>query len=378
MAWQPKATAPDYFSLADAFLALITGDPDWGWLVDWLTLMPNQGMETAAFCAEGPVFTAPLVVTDFIPSFNPLDPRRGVQTAALLARIGAAARDRVFAAYCEIPSGTTSGWTEIARITFTVPATPTLAVDGSWNDSGGTHCRWHWHVTTPGTSYASWQSKLAGVNKYTKGGFPLSDYGPWPHDENITLSGGPFDSIALQIVGGSGASGYLAVERLDAPFGATPHTPQEQLQPDGVSSPLRTVDPSLEGIALELEKLEWKVDTLWPIVQAVAGATLDLGGPLDDAVELVPDTPLAITDAVGVVITASGIPEELDVGFGVPQEVARLGRINFGTATAWFPMIPLTHVPMIIRPLPPGTTRITVGGVPPGITMTIAPILPLK
>jgi hypothetical protein len=378
MPWQPKATAPDYFSLADAFLALITGDPDWGWLVDWLTLMPNTGVETAAFCAEGPIFAAQLVVTDFIPSFNPLDPRRGIQTAALMARIAAAARDRVFAAYCELPtagSPTTygaetcfsvvaanRGGGSVDYMTIPAGATKIRVRRNSW--SGGTGGTRELRVTTWDPTN---QTIVTSFNGTESGGALQGDFNL--HAGNTTVQAYPY--------GTADYTGEFCVS-FNNQATLTPHTPTEQLQPDGVTSPLRTVEPTLEGIALELEQLEWKLDILWPLVQSVAGATLDLGGPLDDAVDITPDTPLAITDAVGVVITASGVPEEMSIGFGVPQEVARLGLINFGSATAWFPSIRLTHVPMIIRPLPPGTTRITVSGIPPGITVTIAPILPLK
>ncbi len=378
MVWTPKPTAPAYFSLADAFLALITGDPDWGWLVDWLTLVPNTGVATAPFCGEGPIFADALVATDFIPSSNPLDPRKAVQTAALIYRISAAARDRVFGAYCqEVTTGTGWGTEETWTAITNPPNTGSILQDNilTGHDTA-THVRVRMLTTVPGgftdQVYRIYRSpRPGGENQFAE--WDGHDASPTGYSQTGWAAGTKLQALAYTAHGGAtyGAS-------WDDGIISDPHVPTPQPQPEGVSSPLRTVDPSLGGIASELERLEFKLDTLWPIVQSVAGATVDLGTPPIDPVDLVADTPLDVADAIGCVIAASGIPVALDVGFGVPQRVARLGWVNLGTVDAWYPSIPLTHTPLVIRPFPPGTTRVSITQLPPGVSATVAMILPAK
>jgi hypothetical protein len=378
MAWTPKPSAPAYFSLADAFLALITGDPEWGWLVDWLTLVPNTGVATAPFCAEGPIFADALVATDFIPSSNPLDPRKAVQTAALMYRISAAARDRVFGAYCEQLTDTGVG-TWGAEITWVAPKS---VADGTQVITNPRAFGAHATATSVRVRMLSGPIPSSSSQDYRIYHEPSgSVFASWNGGESTPTgyathswtNGDTIADISFTIAGGA----TYGISWNDG-LSAEEHAPTDQPQPDGVTSPLRTVDPSLGGIASELERLEFKLDTLWPIVQSVAGATVDLGTPPIDPVDLVADTPLDVADAIGCVIAVSGIPSELDVGFGVPQRVARLGWVNLGTIDAWYPSIPLTHTPLVIRPFPPGTTRVSITQLPPGVSATVAMILPAK
>jgi len=375
--YRAKSTAPEFFSLADAFISLITGDPTWGWLVDWMTLIPNTGQETAAFCAEGPIFAEALSFIDFIPSSNPLDPRNAIHTAALAARIAAAARDRVFGAYCEQFTDP-ADWCLETITTVTGPHTTQADV---WVPfpAGSTSVRIGLQGQNQGTGGANTAAFLtsdAGVADLVNiHGYDAS---------TVTWSGaweGPFDRGVHNYVYLSAKFDYIADWHIQ--FGPcfgepVPYGPEPQPQPDGVSSPLRTVDPSLDGIALELERLEFKLDNLMPLLQLVAGATIDLGGPLDEPVDAPADEVIAVTDAVGYVVTITGIPDQADIGFGVPQRLARLGWINCGTDGAWYPSIPLTHTPMVVRPLPPGTTRLTITQLPPGAAAAVQAILPLK
>ena len=378
MTWTKKSSAPTYFSLADAFLALITGDATWGWLVDWLTLVPNSGQNTADFCAEGPVFTEPLVVTDFIPTANPLDPRNAIKTAALAARIAAAARDRVFAAYCENPYA--AGYQAPVCVAITAVGRGGSAFDsGLTIPAGASHVR---ITVTPQPIASASSDATIGVWFHNGSGLDLEGSFGAPGGTAVPFTGAVISRdgqhVYLYPYGGTADWSATICFEWDVPAGAVPHTPVAQPQPTGVSSPLRTVDPSLGGIAAELERVEFKLDTVWPLLQAVAAATIDLAGGLDTSVSLPAGTEFAVGDLRGLVVTVTGIPTEADIGFGVPQRLARLGYLNIGSADAWYPSVHLTHTPMLVRPLPPGATRVTVSQLPPGATATVRGILPLK
>jgi hypothetical protein len=372
MAWTPKSSAPATFSLTQAFLALITGDATWGWLADWIQLVPPTAYNTAAFCAQGPLISAPLTVTDFIPTFNPLDPRQAIHTAALGTLLAAAARDRVFGAYCETAVSGSGGWDPQQIFTIDNTAGPDAysaicdlpsysagrfrLQEISYSGSDQTH------------TLVSFGGTAGSVNVWTFG-FPV-DIGGYTDKQ----SPGTNFRLQAQFLFGHPAACTYGIEPYN-PSGAglgTPYNPTAQVQPTGVVSPLLTVDPSLAGIAAELARHEFKLDFLTSLVQSVAGATLDLGAPTSDPADLAPNTPVDVLDAVGCVLVASGIPASRSLDFGTPQNIVRLGHINLGTASAWYPSIWLTHSPMVIRPFPPGVTRLTVTDLPPGCTVTIA------
>lgn len=376
--WVPKATAPEYFSLADAFLALITGDPTWGWLVDWATLIPNSGQNTAEFCAEGPIFTEPLVITDFIPTSNPLDWRQAIHTTALAARLAAAARDRVFGAYCEQPYA--GGYTApVCRTVSAAGRGGSAYPSGMIIPAGASHFR---ITVTPNPLVSGGSGQGIGVWWHHGGGLVFEGTFGAPGG-----TGTPFtstfdtywgDEIYLYAYGSAADwTGQICFE-WDVPSGADPYEPTAQPEPPGVGSPLRAVDPSLDGIAQELARHEFKLDTAWALLQTIAQSTVDLAGPTDAPATVTPGTDIAIGDAVAVVVTCSNVPDPMDVGFGTPQQVAKLGRINFGTPDAWYASQYLTHSPMLIRPIPLGATRITLTGINPTITATMAFIRPNK
>jgi hypothetical protein len=147
-------------------------------------------------------------------------------------------------------------------------------------------------------------------------------------------------------------------------------TPAPQPEPAGYLSPLRDVDPTLDGIAAEVRLLEFKLDTLLTILQAVAGATLDLGGDASDPTDVAPNTDIQLKDAAGVVLEASGIPASRSLDFGTPQHIVKLARLNVGNVDGWYPSVWVTHTPFVLRPLPQGVTKMTVTDITPGVTMT--------
>jgi hypothetical protein len=378
MAWTPKSTAPATFNLADAFLALITGDATWGWLVDWLPYVTNDHFNTADFCAFGPTPAPDLSVllTASPPDRSPL--AVVAKIAALGAALTLAARDRVFGAYCHEVAALVGGW-----------GTPICKTNVHGSDGWGPSIAWD--VPAGATSARIRQTAGSGSFNYQLRYYPhgvfaggnFTDMSPVLYANNTNWTTG------YTIFGCVGGFFYLsdppgsvgASETFCIEFNVgdvADHVPAPQPEPAGLLSPLRAVEASLAGIAHEAELLEFKMDTMMSIIQSIAGATLDLGGPASDPADVTPDVPIEVKDAVGCILVASGIPASRSLDFGEPKNVVRLAHINLGTPLAWYPSIWMTHTPMIVRPFPPGTTKVTITDLPPGCSVTIQMILPTK
>jgi hypothetical protein len=372
MVWTPKSTAPATFNLADAFLALITGDAVWGWLVDWLPYVTNDHFDTAAFCAFGPTPAPDLSV---LLSASPPDrsPLAVVaKIAALGGALGLAARDRVFGAYCEEVGPLTGGWGAWEEVTNSGTANFHVEVDVH-KPAGATSAQVeiidaHWGALANGGINLTQIHNPADASQnvwYGPTAFNAIGQGPLT---NTTLSLSNWPDVRIQTISDAFVHARVRWNVADV----TDYVPEDQPLPAGLLSPLRPVDPTLDGIDYETQLLEFKLDTMLSIIQSIAGATIDLGGPAGDPADLPPDTPIEIADAVGCVLTASGIPASRTLDFGTPQNIVKLGHVNFGTADAWYPSIWMTHSPMVVRPFPPGTTRVTVTDLPPGVTVQIA------
>jgi hypothetical protein len=370
MAWTPKGTAPATFNLADAFLALITGDSTWGWLVDWLPYVTNDHFNTAAFCAAGPTVAPDLTVAlgPSPPDRNPLV--TAAKIASSIVAITMAARQRVFEAYCQTNTASwdtqqcvvvgTAGRGSVSMPSgIVVPTGATrVRVDitpkpiASASSDAGVSLWWYDPVTTnepafgefgpPGGINTPYETDVGGVDGWQVWYYPRGSTDDWSA------------TLCMSFLLASGAS--------------HPATPQPL--PAGVLSPLRDVPPTLDGIAAEVASLEFKLDALLAIVQAVAGDTLDLGGDAGDPTDLAPDTPLDLANSAGAVLSASGIPASRSLDFGTPQNIVKLAKINVGNVDGWYPSIWMTHTPFVLRPLPQGVTKLTVTDITPGVTIT--------
>lgn len=378
MPWQPKTGSPATFRLRDEFLTLITGDASWSWLVDWLPTLPGDPVDTAAFCAAGP-HPAP----DLSPILGASPPDRNpfsvlAKTATLGVAVGMAANDRVFQALCENADVLVAGWATPTLMPFnSVPGgaqLPRLAVP-----AGATQLRWAMHdytgdLTTGGPIQGYLMDAATGGSVVT--GLQSCPVGPGTLADSWTYACTAGQYVQVNAYGPA-ATGTMSVEFnvIGAPTDYTP-TPQPPIT--GMPA-LPTTGADLASIAHELDLQEAKLDFLTSLLQMVL--RIDPGFPdagADAPTDVVADVPSDIGTAVGFIFTVSGVPSGLDVGFGTPQQVDRLGRVTFGTATAWYPSIPLTHSPMVLRPLPPGTTRYSVSDLPPMVTCTVAAIQPAK
>jgi hypothetical protein len=370
MVWQPKSTSPATFNLADAFLALVTGDAQWGWLVDWMPYITNDHFDTAQFCAFGPT-PAPdlsIALAPSMPDRSPISGAAKVVTAML--SVGLAARDRVFGAYCEQPGvAGVMTWGPVVCGSMAAPASAggwvflTTDTHAPWDSlrvvsvvSGGGSAG----PVTIGTGTAA--AALRSIGSFGSGGTSV------PYETGGAAPAGD-TSVWITQAGGGPTSATVCVQfgKLGA---AITHDPTPQPEPAGTLSPLHPVDSTLDGIAAEVRLLEFKLDTLLTILQAVAGDTLDLGGDASDPTDVAPNTDIQIKDAAGVVLEASGIPASRSLDFGTPQHIVKLARLNVGNVDGWYPSVWITHSPFVLRPLPQGVTKMTVTDITPGVSIT--------
>jgi hypothetical protein len=147
-------------------------------------------------------------------------------------------------------------------------------------------------------------------------------------------------------------------------------------QPQPVGFEPRVIPPTaaVADLGPILFALELKLEELLRVDRQVAQDSLPNPDDAATPIDVVPDEEIDATNWRGCVITVSGVPPAVDVGFGEPPQYVGLGRVNLGTPLGWFPAIPITSSPMVIRPMPPTVTRVTVTVRPPA-TATVAPIL---
>ena len=378
MPWQPKSSAPVAFNLGDELTALVTGDATLGWLISWIPLIGSNITATAPFCANGPPENVSATLADFVGT-DVLDAAdwfaQSERIANLIRKI---ARMRVFSALCEntdslstscpvvwthsyVAGGGKTSWTSSPHTgDIPIPHGTTNVIFSRTGADCNLDAYWHHYVDNSDDHFIAGQ----GI---------VQDY---PPGQNYTPTWPATGEIGLYIAGEGAGVGTLTVRVCSTAYATT--VPTSTPMPTGLPNPLETVPATLAGIAAESAKLELKLDTMMNWLQGIAGATLDLGGDPETPVALAENTPLDVTDAVGCVIAVSGIPASRSLDFGTPQNIVKLGIVNLGTSTAWYPSIRLTHTPMIIRPFPPSVTRVTVTDLPPGVTATIALIAKQK
>jgi len=370
----PKATAPVAFNAIDAILSAIHNDPVWGWLEGYAHLYPNQYVDTATFCSQGPR-DAPAIGLGDLLNLAPLGTPEYFESQQKIARkIEGILHDRLFGAMCELPNVPTAGWCPPFQQTIT----------GMSGGVGG-------EITVPVPSSAtqvriSLRSRTVvggawGVLVYKRPagggaasviqGYDLSTSAPSGQSISTFAAGGQLECNQ------SGNNGNVSVFEFEFNDGCagTPFVPTPQPAPTGFLPRVVPPTAAVADLAPILFAIELKLEELLRVERQVAIDQLPNQSGVDDAVTAEPDVEIDATNWLGAVITVSGVPSSVDVGFGTPQEYTGLGRVNIGTPIGWYPAIPITASPMVIRPMPPETTRVTVSIKPPA-TATVAPILP--
>ena len=243
MPWGPKPAAPVSFNAVDAILSAIHADPVWGWLEGYAHLYPNQYVDTAWFCDQGPTNAGALTLGDLLNLAMLGTPEFFAGEARIAQKLIGALHDRLFAAMCQILTEP-ADWCEP---TITTVTGPHAAQSDVW-------------VPFP-TGSTSVQIGLQGVNAGTSGAntaaFITSDAGVADllnihgyDGSTVTWSGvweGPFSRGVHNYVYLSAKYDYIADWhiRFGPCFGEElPYVPTEQPIPDGFTP--RVVPPTAE------------------------------------------------------------------------------------------------------------------------------------
>jgi hypothetical protein len=355
--WVPKSGTPSSFSLESEFVALVTGDAQWSWLLDWTALLGEISYDTSQFCAAGPSNVVPLSAADFLTSWqNPL---------VLAAKIRAAAHDRVFAAYCELPGTLVDGWgpPSCTHVQGGAPLN-TVGVPVGVVPAGATQVRIaSWFDGYPGQNYGGNGCWFLEGPAYSGGTSFFSDT-VWGM-ETRAAAHATYNTTAgrtLYLFIGGGGEGDLCLQFNAA--GVIEHTPLAQPPIVGPIPPAHGTYLTIPDLGLELDRQEYKLDQLRQTLEYLtlslnppdlSTAVVDTGAPIDGAT--VVDVPAG---AIAAVITISAIPQQANILFTDPPKYARLGTVTVGTAAGWLPSIALEHNPQLLAPLPSWAKQVRV------------------
>jgi hypothetical protein len=382
MTWTRKAAAPLSFNLGEAFAALVTGDSSWSWLTGWIPILGNPSVDTDQFCALGPPTTDDLAFTDF--SNRNRTPLEAVLSKVLLAgKIRNWVYGRTFSAYCEnvVSFGTFADY-------FSGYVCADHSGLGSWSSgvnpvpAGSTQYRVTFTGVTSGI-YHGWQQRIMF---YTDaGGSGRVDYndGHPPTDPSSGFTTGPVSVPAshgwfqVMLIAADSSSVCAGVQIEFNGGGTSTFVPDPPVQPTGVVPPTTKMYESIADLGAELDAQESKLDYLISLAQFQASNTALPAASADAPVDVVPDETIDLTDAVGFVVSLSGIPSGADEAFGLPVKYHRIGRITLGTADGWLPSIEISQNNQVVAPLPPGVTQCSVVVHPP-TTATVIVLHPPK
>jgi hypothetical protein len=381
MVWTPKAGAPAYFRLPDAFQGMVMapGSPV-AWLLSWTPFLDPIIYATADFCATGPPPSVlPLDTSDFIGIGNPSIVDRALVTAHLGSRLNEIARDQLFGLYCETPAVVGGQWTPYTCIDIPAVASPT--VQGPDNlvavPSGAQYSQWQWTACT----LHSWPGAPAQQLHV----FHLNaGMGIVTHDQqlenfvgdDVTHQHGPPMGGAAFVDAFSkwGAAGRFCVRFWTT--GAVPYTPVAEPAPPGALPPAARVYANIPDLGAELDRQELKLDFIEGQVRFLTSLQA-LGPTHADTPADAAAGPLINRKAVAFRIDVAGIPPAAGETFGTPQKFHRLGYVTIGSVNGWLESIDLEHNPLLISPLPAGVDRCQVVVYPPA-TATITALLPDK
>jgi hypothetical protein len=365
MSWTAKPGVPVSFDLASAFTSLVTGDTAWDWLLAWAPSFGLQDTYTADFCAAGPPVWeySPLV-------WLPVAGRTPIQTALnIMARIQTArhlAEERVFGAYCEqsVPAGT-----------YSIDLYQRACVDypGNWNSgvrpipAGSAHMRVSFDNAVAADPTHGWAVRIRydpGADRTGEidlveghvGGAGTLSYHPAP----FTVTTG-YTHYEIFVICEDGGSVCVDVKVEFDGGGSTNFPLPDVTQPANYVAPATRTYDTIAQLGAELDAQELKLDLITQLVTFLASQTpIAPAGPVDEPVPVEPDAPVDVTDAAGVIVTLASIPSWADENFGTPVQLHRIGRIDFGSADGWHTSVEITHTPMLVMPLPLGTTRMQV------------------
>jgi hypothetical protein len=396
--WTPKASAPNFFRLPDAFSGVVMapGSP-LAWLASWLPIMDPIIYSTTDFCAAGPPpHVSALTNDDFAGVAGSTWIDRARATLGLSQRLNAVARDQLFAQYCEIAASGLAWQTDL-DIDFASGTTGNTPNDhwGYWGPgqpanvgperhipAGATQWRVTFTLMNAGPSQ-DFSNRVATFTDNSGGGRQdmagsASNYQPpvttmGPFTDSIGPNALYYGLLALSGMPNNSIAGHVRVE-FYAPSAAVNWTPTAEPQPQAAIPYTVRGYASFQDLGNELDRQESKLDGLTRMVLSLlaknTAATLVADAPVDAAAGV-----LVRPGALAFRVDLANIPAGISESFGSPTRYSRLGRATIGSSQGWLPSYDIQHNPLLIDPLPPATDRIQVFTLPP-ITATIIALAP--
>lgn len=355
MPWTKKAAAPATFNLQAAIAALITGDATWGWLLQWLPLVPQVTVDTAALCDKGPRVVAPFTAADFVADPHQAFDRALSQIGPNIDRIQSAAYDRVFEAYCEnvVPAGGSyvnffeggplpNTFLLDPRIPIPTPRPTQLRVTRLTADTGG-------------FSDVHWVGYLNGSNVCNPTGPGMMPALGASASADLTVC----PTINEVGVRTAGTGGTFRMEWFYPGGSVQTHPATPQPQPSGVVAPITNVYTSYADLGAELDRQELKLDFILGVVEILAQRGI-MGPTTSDPPVPVTGAPVIAPGAIGYRIDVANIPAGAGEMFGAPPKYHRIGRYTLGSSNGYLAAVDLEHAQTLVAPLPPGIDRIQV------------------
>jgi hypothetical protein len=371
----PKSGAPPTFNTLDAFVALVTGDANWSWLIDWLPLVSSVNFETGAFCSIGPPAAVDIDWSDW--STGDRNPFAAAANKIILAaKLERVIYGRIWSAYCgeqddlgawsgdvcerlgiaEVPSGPPATWRVVT------PPNATL-VRHKCTESDGLH--------GSRTLYAQVVMEWADGTETVQGTY-INPTVPTNYQEStaVNLRAIRFDNYDWER-SGTICVGFNVGGTVDVP----PTVPTRP--PDGVEPPGGTAPTTIAELGECCVRMGVQLDTIESLVRylslVVAAPGAVVGAPVDASRGEIID----LSGAAGVIVTVSAVRAGADVDFGDPYRLERVGYVTLDTPNGSMAPQELTVNPYVIAPLPPLVRGIRVTVWPPA-TATVARVDPPK
>lgn len=353
MTWVPKAGTPEIIRPAELMATLITGDPGWGWLVNWLPYLPQEQMTAVEFCALGPTVDVPqLQQSDFAQVMSPWQANLAEVLAYRAFQLSRVVSDYVFGQICEqeVAGGSHCTVFEADLLMPTAAqawAPPRLATSGSTSlritclvlSTNGIH-DFHVHWFTAAGAYLTETFApaplLTAVNQ-------------------VQVHARPALGAQFQVVS-NGAGTRVRLEFCGIPGTIQEHTPLAQPEPDGILPPATRTYDDLVDVGAELDRLEYKLDQLLALGLANVRTIVAASSAADSAPLEAPANAGAAPIPLGtkgIMIVVTGVPSWRSVRTDDPNQYPSLGWLTLQTEWGNYMPRELVHVNTIIAPLPP-------------------------
>lgn len=385
MPYRKKASAPFVINLGQEFGAIIFGT-EAGWLGGYIPFLGLDYEDVTQMCLKGPPKDADWTASDALLVAS------GIGNILLVNKLRRVAIKEVFATFCEVVPGV-ENWVPIVG---PVRATAPFQMFDIPLPAGATHIRstfsnpfvHDFGCGDPGVP-CGWQSRVVlwddlahngridlnntGFNRITP------PFGTEASGSVVVPASSHYLTVMLVGDQGSTPSADILVE-LDLPV--NPVRPLAPQPPNTLTPPTTTGSVDVPGLAVDLAHIESQIESVQSLVKELAAQTgvsavvrPDLAVTVgnDGIVDLGNVGGVSI-DAVGILLTVTGVPAWVGSTVAEPTRLVKLGTLTLGRPEGWFQSFTIEHAQTVVIPLPIGAKRVGVKLVP-GASGVVTPLL---